>query len=229
MKKIMFNDKCGLTEAVLKGNKTMTRRVVCLPEYWHGMWVWSFAFDKQSCSLRLYDADEFPMEDPDTGECAYVNPHYKIGEVVAVAQSYKDLGYSPTTIQRGRCIRKSTHGDNPGWSDDMIGQIGDWYIDQLAGWNNKMFVHPSMCNHQIRITDVKVEMLQDISEEDCVKEGISEMRTGYGYKYKGKYCIAYCQFPHIKDAFADLLDEVSGKDLWKLNPYVFAYTFELVK
>lgn len=223
----MFDDKHGLTDSVLKGNKTMTRRVVCLPEYWHGMWVWSFAFDKQSCSLRLYDADEFPMEDPDTGECAYVNPRYKIGEVVAVAQSYKDLGYSPTTIQRGRCIRKSTHGDNPGWSDDMIGQIGDWYIDQLAGWNNKMFVNPSMCNHQIRITDIKVERLQDISDEDIMKEGITYIAGGgYGVRFGENYN-TFALNPMV--AFAVLIDNISGKGTWESNPYVFSYTFKLLK
>lgn len=216
MKKIMFNDKCGLTEAVLQGRKTMTRRVVRLPEYWHGMWVWSFAFDKQSCSLRLYDADELLMEDPDTGECAYVNPHYKIGEVVAVAQSYKDIGYTKEWVEQHI-------------SPNPNAKPTDRFEKKYPGWSNKMFVSAKFMSHQIRITDVKVEMVQSISEEDCMKEGISEMGTGYGYKYKGRYCIVHCRFPHIKDAFADLFDEVSGKALWKLNPYVFAYTFELVR
>ena len=216
MKKIMFNDKCGLTDAVLQGRKTMTRRAVCLPEYWHGMWVWSFAFDKQSCSLRLYDADNLLMEDPDTGECAYVNPHYKTGEVVAVAQSYKSCGYTNEWV-----VQHVRPNSNANYNDP--------FEKKYPGWNNKIFVRADLMPRQIRITDVKVEMVQSISEEDCMKEGISEMRTGYGYEYKGKYCIAYCRFPHIKDAFADLFDEVSGKALWKLNPYVFAYTFELVK
>lgn len=227
MKKIMFNDRYGLTDAVLQGRKTMTRRMVNVPEYWHGMWVWGFAFDEQSHSLLLYDADESLMEDPDTGECAYIKPRYKIGEVVAVAQSYKDLGYSPTTIQRGRCIRKSTHGDNPGWSDDMIGQIGDWYIDQLAGWNNKMFVSAAMCKHQIRITDIKVERLHDISEEDIMKEGITYIAGGgYGVRFDGNYNV-FALNPIV--AFAVLIDKVSGKGTWESNPYVFAYTFELIK
>lgn len=33
MKKIMFNDKYGLTEAVLEGRKTQTRRVINLTGY----------------------------------------------------------------------------------------------------------------------------------------------------------------------------------------------------
>lgn len=223
MKKIMFNDKCGLTEAVLQGRKTMTRRVVRLPEYWHGMWVWSFAFDKKSCSLRLYDADELLMEDPDTGECAYVNPHYKIGEVVAVAQSYKDIGYTKEWVEQHI-------------SPNPNAKPTDRFEKKYPGWSNKMFVSAKFMSHQIRITDVKAEKLQDISDEDCMREGIvrhtpfpiDKNNPRYAYNVN-KQGLAFKWFGTPKNAFADLIDKVSGKGTWERNPYVFAYTFELVK
>lgn len=244
MKKIMFSDKYGLTDAVLKGSKTMTRRTLCLPEYWHGMWVWSFAFDKQSHSIRLFDADEVPMEDPDTGECAYVNPHYKIGDVVAVAQSYKSCGYTKEWV-----VQHVRPNPNANWNDP--------FEKKYPGWNNKMFVRADLMPHKIRITDVKVEMLQDISDEDCFKEGIipitwrqhlpQDLDDVSPQKYidhnvytleKFREGIEDCwaesdpneyMAEDAKTAFAVLIFKMYGRKVWEGNPYVFAYTFELVK
>lgn len=222
MKKIMFNDKYGLTDAVLEERKTMTRRMVSVPEYWHGMWVWGFAFDKQSHSLRLYDADEGPMEDPETGECAYTFPKYKIGEVVAVAQSYNVLDYGfhgfATNPSRSCGIRKE-------------------YAEKQKGWGNKMFVESKLMPHQIRITDIKVERLQEISDEDCVKEGVRYF-LDYGQERIARFYIdtipnyrpgEMITYDCAKEAFAALIDKVSSKGIWETNPWVFAYSFELVK
>ena len=208
MKKIMFNDKYGLTQAVLEGRKTMTRRMVNAPEYWHGMWVWGFAFDEQSHSLRLYDADEGPMDDPDTGECAYVKPHYKIGEEVAVAQCYRELYEKREIFFQSKASLE--------------------LYKSLAGWNNKMFVRAdrNVMPHRILITNIKVERLRDISSEDCLKEGIEARVTGcHTFYYIHGEDKAY-NFP--KQAFSSLIDKVSGKGTWQRNPWVFVYEFELL-
>lgn len=99
-----------------------------------------------------------------------------------------------------------------------------------AGWNNKMFVKSYACKHHIKITNVKVERLQDISDEDCLKEGIYKGQCGSAYThfmdayyYKGDiqpYCTP-------RSAFAALIDKVSGKGTWESNPYVWVYEFEL--
>ena len=94
------------------------------------------------------------------------------------------------------------------------------------------------------ITDIKVERLQDISDEDCLREGIQEFDTPVGKCYvaggvyvgqdsrlkiaKGMINIAK-PFKTPQEAFAVLIDKVSGKGTWKSNPWVFAYSFELVK
>lgn len=83
--------------------------------------------------------------------------------------------------------------------------------------------------HQIRITDIKVERLQDISDEDCLKEGIlkREIRpfVTIEIRYQVPKTIIYKDTP--REAFAALIDKVSGKGTWEKNPYVFAYKFEL--
>lgn len=87
----MFNDDYGLTQAVLDGRKTMTRRIIKCPRTFRGEWVAGFNVHIRQSDKKIvdypcmYDADgrEF-----DGGE---ILPKYKIGEVVAIAQSYMDV------------------------------------------------------------------------------------------------------------------------------------------
>ena len=214
----MFNDECGLTQAVLDGRKTMTRRVC--------------KYDRPN---ETYDI-VFPVFEPndydndgnivsplnyafgwknDKGDFTGWNiPQYKVGEVVAVAQCYKSLGMNPEIAL-----------------DDKDG-IGFYTKTKFApGWKNKMFVRADLMPHHIRITDIKVERLQNISDEDCLKEGIYKGQCGSAdthfmdvYYYKGDiqpYCTP-------RGAFAALIDKVSGKGTWLKNPYVFCYSFKLI-
>lgn len=93
-----------------------------------------------------------------------------------------------------------------------------------------MFVRAEACKHQIRITDVRVEKLQDISDEDCLKEGVIKWDEGqrdipfFGYPNSAK-----CDYDTPQEAFAHLINKLSKKDVWQENPYVFVYDFELVR
>jgi hypothetical protein len=86
--------------------------------------------------------------------------------------------------------------------------------------------------HHIRITDIKLERLQDISDEDCMAEGIAEKSD---FPRKKSLCYFFAGGKHEWDnsfstprkAYAALIDRISGKGTWDRNPFVFAYTFEL--
>lgn len=94
------------------------------------------------------------------------------------------------------------------------------------GWNNKMFVKAELMPHSIKITNVRVERLQDISEEDCLKEGIKRKNERYCVEnYKG-VCF-YTNDPIL--AFRFLIDNTCGKGTWDSNPWVFVYDFVLIK
>lgn len=228
MKKIMFNDRYGLTQAVLSGRKTMTRRVITCPKTFKGEWIAGFhVYKRQSDGAILewpcmYDADE---RDFDGGQ---ILPKFKIGEVVAIAQSYKDLGYHPAALDRSPNDWRVVRG----------------ILGQSKGWNNKMFVRADACQNHIRITNVRVEKLQDISDEDCIQEGVvkrdhiipTPTQQIIPQYFPCQYmidCVAKVGWGRVYDtpreAFADLIDKVSGKGTWYSNPYVFVYEFELVK
>ena len=192
----MFNDKYGLTKAVLEGRKTQTRRIIKMPDYDVEYLDSAFDWDlRESVIIDRY-------------------ARYKVGEIVAIAQSYKDADVC--FIQ---CDLRPKH--NRIWG----------HTSNMKGWCNKMFVQADVMPHQIRITNVRIERLQDISDDDCLKEGI---------EFDGKAKQFYCGFNKStnskiwlgstpREAYASLIDKVSGKGTWERNPYVFVYDFELVK
>lgn len=218
MKKIMFDDRHGLTKAVLEGRTTMTRRIILeIPpisingklepvvplHIEHGRLV----LGKEDGSLLLYAP-------------SYLDPKYKVGEVVAVAQSYKSIHDEMMAGDYGSDIYDSFR-----WA----------YVADSPGWGNKMFVRADLMPHQIRITDVRVERLQDISDEECLREGVFLDETAPScyqpfYTFPGSiYHDTPVGYKTPREAFAALIDEVLGKGTWKSNPWVFVYEFSLVE
>lgn len=198
MKKIMFNDKYGLTQAVLDGRKTMTRRIIHAenipddPEY-------GYAPNIDACCV--FNEDD-----------VVAKSQYNLCEVVAIAQAYKDI-YE----KRGFDMH------------DPFTFVGD-----SAGWTNKMFVKADLMPHHIKITDICVERLQEISDEDCLREGVrlwEDADPEYKLNPLGKlYEIAgrWDGYKSPREAFAALIDKVSGRGTWDSNPLVWVYRFELV-
>ncbi len=211
MQKIMFNDRYGLTDAVIEGRKIMTRRLISwsLTEQWI-----EFVSDAPSVGGVYVHESEKDFYERET-------PRYKVGEIVAVAQNYFST-YDESKWENGIWYNEFADGSD---------------ITNHAGWINKMFVKAEYMPHQIRITGIRCERLQDISDEDCMKEGVLEhpyrgyMVDGIVYKnskdkeYNGSLQI----FDTPREAFAVLIDKISGRGTWKSNPWVVVYEFELVK
>lgn len=138
------------------------------------------------------------------------NPRYKIGEIVAIKQCYKDV------------MNYSFYNDKKLY-DKVCNLMNE------AGATNKMFVKNELMPHKIKITDIKHCFLQWVSDADCIREGIFfEDIIGF---------IDFYNFTNSKkrgyrepiDAFADLINKLNGKGYWESNPLGYAYEFELVK
>ena len=209
MKKIMFNDEFGLTQAVLDDLKTMTRRIFYIPDKLVPYLDIDDIFDiVDDCIIWKDKSDNIRMT---------FEPKYKVGEVVAIAQSYMDVD---------RFHRKGKNTAYLEYLDSILPEL-----KLYPGWGNKMFVKADLMPRHIKITGIKVERLQDISDEDCLKEGII-------HAYTNNDGIKIYHTPHTKrgylstdvaqQAFAFLIDKVSGKGTWESNPYVFCYEFVLV-
>lgn len=189
MKKILFNDRYGLTDAVIEGRKTMTRRLI--PDEFFGL-----TWDTRGNTL-VYENEYGDFID--VRHSKYTR--YKLGEVVAVSQCY----------------------------NDVVQEFTD--LAFVPGSTNKMFVRADLMPHQIRITGIRCERLQDISDEDCVKEGVrvGSQALEYPYYFIDTKQFLICDYKSPRRAFAALIDKVSGRGTWDRNPWVVAYEFELVK
>ena len=217
MKKILFNDRYGLTEAVIEGRKTMTRRMVRW-DILEGKKVEDIDF---AVSTKvLFDGRQvFFGHDAKGDVIAQCVSGYHVGEEVAVAQRYKDI-YPKTDF----------------------GLEGSGYMTESAGWTNKLFVRVDLMPYRIRIIDIRVERLQDISDIDAIREGVYQYKepprfhesdlfspwppTVKPYKHDIDNLVYRCSAYY---AFSYLIDKVFGDGTWRRNPWVFAYLFEPIR
>lgn len=141
-----------------------------------------------------------------SGNLVVKRSQYAVGEVVAIAQRYEQL-----------------------LNENYL--MEDWIMSlhKSAGYKNKMFVKAELMSHHIKITNIRVERLQDISDEDAMREGIIKVDDNefnfYPYISKNTNYLNYTK-PRV--AFSRLIDNVSGKGTWEKNPLVFVYEFELI-
>lgn len=216
----MFNDRFLLTQAVLDGRKTQTRR---LP------------------SPRLIDKyndllEEFEMASSNTGMPCYITrikdflldrSPYKLDEIVAIAQSYSSIIDYLQNTKNAYCVE---HFEMNCLKSSEILYEADG--GKHKGFSNKMFVKSELMPYQIKITNVRVQRLQDITDEECLLEGIEkEERTDgeYNYIFFDARRELYIRERTPRDAYARLIDMLSGKGTWDSNPYVFVFDFELIK
>lgn len=72
-------------------------------------------------------------------------------------------------------------------------------------WTSPLMMFEDFARYHITITDVRTQRLQDITHQDAIAEG----------------------FPNI-EAFMQTIKTLHGEEVLDQNPYVFAYTFQLV-
>ncbi len=208
MKGICFTEP--LFHKVVKGEKTQTRRMITPEPKIQNGWI--------------------------------VKPKskYKVGEIVYLKEPYAetcDEFGSPLVAYRFDntafyLIRKDENGDYVQLNTIKKPVSTKWTINNFPAcgeWKNKLFMPEWAARYFIEITGVRVERLQDISEEDCFKEGIEKN------VFKGKvlnipeYFNGYETFDAPIEAYAALIDKISGKGTWEKNPFVWVYDFRLIE
>jgi hypothetical protein len=217
-KPILFSTP--MVQALLAGNKTQTRRVikpqpVGVPRY---------------AELRRHWYDDNPE-----------NSLAAFNDVTPMSrQPYRsrDILYVRETWQRRKC-----DSDN----DDIVCPAGDNYLCALSGvgcifngkkylyradpetnnydfdeflWRPSIFMPKSAARLFLRVKEVRAERVQEITDLDCIAEGIVPiLPEPIEETYK-----------RLKPSYAKLWDSLNAKSgySWESNPWVWVYTFERV-
>lgn len=155
------------------------------------------------------------------GDRLYNNTKFQVGQKIAILQPYSDIGLNPLHI----CSIIDDEGARtPAFAKDT------------PGWSKASSADPSLMPHFIEITGVKTEKVQDISDRDCLLEGIVPVDTQNlltldgnmpfeGFSLDGKSWIGDTP----QEVFAAISNKVIKKDVWVNNKMVDVYEFKLVK
>lgn len=232
-----------MVQAILDGRKTMTRRII-KSKHESGLFQASTAQYEPNFpgyyhekSIQSLDWDERTVDGGDV-LCPYGN----IGDILWVREEHYRYGhweevegaYTPTGKQKWCFVAETDevkYSDNPpeefrGGMHNADPETSMWY-KRLA-----RFMPKEVCRLFLRIKDIRVERLYDISEEDAIAEGAPDEVPVYGLhplkpKSKPKWYAGTMAVSH-KEGFKHLWESINGPDNWKANPWVWVVSFERI-
>lgn len=206
-KPILFSTE--MVQAILEGRKKLTRRTQGLeiinknPDDWF--------LD----GLKILG--RFIFHNLKSKEEIQIKPKFEIGDILWVRETWQ-----------------TTWNENKKSWDTIYKADGGYWIDDdgIMKWKPSIFMPKKKCRIFLEITDVRVERLQDISEEDAIAEGVESFNHGYGGSPVGVWYkdYIYGKF-NLKPnfSFKSLWKKINGEDSWNTNPWVWVYEFKVVE
>lgn len=205
MKGICFKEPLFLL--TVQGIKTQTRRII-KPQPEENL---ALAEEGNYDNCDVSYTNKFTKADWIDDSCNFFRPRYKVGETVYLKEPY---------IITGQTYEYEYLHEN---KTDIA------CIKRNGGYKNKLFMPERAARYFIKITGVRAERLQDISEEDCIKEGIKVGRCGNESKWMEAFYVEGDNQPYItaRRAYEMLINKINGKDTWQSNPWVWVYDYGL--
>ena len=209
IKPILFNTE--MVRAILDGRKTCTRRLV-KPQP-DGKHTFPLGFVTDSTEKKEVGCFGFGIDECG-GSIKYIKPPYQPGDTMYVRETWMD--YAGLTMYKADC---------------------DIYrLDSLNfagfGWKPSIHMPKEAARIWLKVTDVRVERLQDITPKGAESEGVGNLfydDIGYGEKNYGTEVDP--EYGITKEQFAWLWESTIKKsDLdcygWDSNPWVWVIEFE---
>ncbi len=214
-KPILFNT--DMVKAILEGKKTCTRRIVKPHRQANieNMWIDMSDWD----SVVVYD-DNFHI-----GEKGYIKIPCKVGDILYVRETWcdttKDL-IDDSDLEVGEC-RYVFKVDDNGHRQPMI------EVD-VKRWRPSIHMPKEAARIFLEVTNVRVERLQDITEEGAREEGVRQYtKDGEVFKYAvNEYQYKWSEMPRNPiEAFKKLWDSCyNWPKCWIYNPWVWVIEFK---
>lgn len=204
-----------MVRAILEGRKTQTRRLVK-----------GIPSDEQSTVDLIPHCGPHPCDpcltgvwmdertvDGEHGPALYRCPYGVVGDRLWVRETWKATGLAAFEKPRNtkHCGRFAYAAD-----PEQLGR------DALIRWRPSIHMPRWASRITLTITGVRVQRLQDITEEDAKSEGIERSKGGQWLDYEsdGKGCVY-----SAVNGFHSLWGHINGPDTWDRNPWVWALTF----
>lgn len=204
MKGICFIEP--LHDKTVKGLKVQTRRIMNPQPL------------EIVCSTIIGNKLLFEVRD-ENDVLVFIKPRYNVGDILYLKEPYC-IGVNGCDTLPSLIYYKYNE-------KDMSFLTRTELINDIK-WKNKLFMPASDARHFIKITSVRAERLQDISNEDCIKEGIEEERNWSNGTEWFTYCNGTHSFDTPRAAYKALINSIDGKDTWNNNPWVWVYDYELI-
>ena len=210
-KPILFSTE--MVQAILEGRKTQTRRLHGLDEIKKNPNDWTFYYFSKD-DKRTFA--HFRKQEDNKIKSIFGTSPYQIGDILWVRETWQ----TAWNFYKKSCetIYKADGGY---WIDD----------DGIMKWKPSIHMPKEAARIFLEVTNVRVERLKDISEDDAIAEGIeiidyaeSILAVFKNYNLKEKKGTLY---PRL--SFLTLWSKINGIDSWKANPWVWVYEFKVVE
>lgn len=217
-----------MVQAILDGRKTMTRRIVKFP-----VEVKQTLQDLPDCALELTRMQDgykdgirpvFLLDD-DPNAFSVPNRYGNPGDILWVRE---------TLYQNGE-IGLMYSADTEHIDEDIIPEDFNVRIDKSGNYKfcsiPSIYMEKWACRLFMKVTHVRVERLQDITEEDAIAEGVicyEDCGDFKNYLYNDIYGDDMGVLT-AKDSFETLWQSINGKESWDDNPWVWVIEFERVE
>lgn len=124
-------------------------------------------------------------------------------------------------------------------ADGFVQQYGAWerstpgqVIERIEKWKPSLFMPKIAARNFLQITDIDAQRINQISEHDCVLEGIEQEPTGdylfRNYLFKKKNAFSKYLWIEAKESFKSLWVSINGELSWNSNPYVWVISFKKI-
>lgn len=230
MKPILFNTE--MVKAILDGRKTSFRFPIKLKD--NSLICTGYIFS--STDRKRNDCYSFGKNKEHDLE--YIKPKYKIDDILYVKETWcygsvvadEDNGNIECWLEQ---LESDIDNEKIFYKADMEDAVKEGVSFEDVVWKPSIHMPKKYARIFLKVTNVRVERLQDIYDKDCIKEGVRELGNcippNYDINAK-QYYINNSFYKTKKDAFKGLWNSIAKDGYrWEDNPYVFVYEFERVK
>jgi hypothetical protein len=191
-----------MVRALLEGRKTMTRRVVKPHRLWkcHSICAPEKAADSWAVWFHYPETDRVGH----LVDCPYGKP----GDRLWVRETWACNPYDDRLWYRASESLPDSAEYGP------------------LGWRPSIFMPRAFSRITLEITDVRVQRLQEISEDDALAEGVEADRRGWKDYFGGESCLGFAS-----TSFASLWDSINARRGfgWDANPWAWALSFRRIE